>query len=260
MPGLTKQELLEQRGDLSPFLIHLTRSGDLKLDKDIFSLPQDQVVQITAKDSLIEILTGRSIDARSAFGYFNYKVPLTRFDGRVLNSTSHVRRDWLRSVCFTETPLDHVHLQMQEIYGRRLQFEPYGLAFSESVVRGANGNPVLYVQTTNQNIRAGFDRLAIDALANSFKSMMPLIEGFGPPWFSRYGGPSEVDFRWEREWRIAGDFSFTLSDIAFGFCPDGEVPSFEALVGGAFPFVDPLGDLQANKTKLRSWNHLLDLK
>jgi hypothetical protein len=45
--AITRQELLEKRGDLSPFLIHLTRSGDLKLDRDnIHSLNMDAVVQI----------------------------------------------------------------------------------------------------------------------------------------------------------------------------------------------------------------------
>lgn len=175
MPGISRAELLEKRGDLSPFLIHLTRSGDLKLDKDIYSLPQDKIVQITGKGSLEAIIGTRRIGARSAFGYFNYKVPFKRADGRVLNASSHVRRDWLRSVCFTETPLDHVYLQMQAIFGRQLHFEPYGLAFRESVVRGAQGNPVLYVQTTNQNIRDGFDQLAIDPLAHYLKSMMPLV-------------------------------------------------------------------------------------
>lgn len=77
---LTKSELIDRRGDLSPFLIHLTRSGDLKLDREIHSLPQDSVVQISAKASL---------EARSSFGYFNYKVPMKLGDGRTLNSESH---------------------------------------------------------------------------------------------------------------------------------------------------------------------------
>ncbi len=260
MSAITRQELLEKRGDLSPFLIHLTRSGDLKLDKAIYSLPQDKVVQVTAKASLEAIIQSRRIEARSAFGYFNYKVPFTRANGATLNQQSQVRRDWLRAVCFTETPLDHVYLQMQTIYGRQLHFEPYGLAFRESVVRGANGNPIFYVQTTNQNMRNAFDQLVADPLAAQFKPMMPLVEGFGPPWFSRYGGPSEIDFRWEREWRVAGDFSFTLSDVAFGFCRNGDIAQFEKLVGGAFPFVDPLADTLANKKKLRGSTHLSDLK
>lgn len=260
MSGITKQELLDKRGDLSPFLIHLTRTGDLKLDKDIYSLPQDKVVQVGAKHSLENIIGTKRIEARTAFGYFNFKVPFKKANGTILNANSFVRRDWLRSVCFTETPLDHVYLQMQKVFGRQLHFEPYGLAFRETVVRGANGNPVFYTQTTNQNIRNAFDLLAVDPLAASFKSMMPLIEGFGTPWFPRPYGPSEIDFRWEREWRVAGDFSFTLTDVAFGLCPSGEITFFENLVGNTFPFIDPQGNQQSNKQKLRQWAHLKDLK
>ena len=261
MPAITKQELLERRGDLSQFLIHLTRTGDLKLDKDIHGLSQDSVVQVSARQSLESIIRSRRIEARTAFGYFNYKVPFKRANGVVLNQNSNVRRDWLRAACFTETPLDHVHLQMQEIYGRQLHFAPYGLAFREAVVRGANGNPVFYVQTTNQNIRTAFDLLATNPLASQFKAMMPLVEGFGPPWFTRYTGPSEIDFRWEREWRVVGDFSFSLTDVAFGFCPHLEIPAFESLVGNTFPFVDPdASALGGSKTRLRSYPHLADLK
>ncbi|MBI4404115.1 MAG: hypothetical protein HY537_08140 [Deltaproteobacteria bacterium] len=230
------------------------------MDKDIYSLPQDTVVQLTARESLDKIIKSRRIEARSSFEYFNYKVPLKRADGRVLNQNSYVRRDWLRCVCFTETPLDHVCLQMQVIYGRQLNFEPYGLAFREAVVRGANGNPVLYIQTTNQNIRLGLDQLAFNPLALHFKSMMPFVDGFGPPWFPRPSGSTEIDFRWEREWRITGDFSFSLSDVAFGFCDTASITYFESLVNNAFPFVDPVGDLAAAKQKLKKWPNLADLK
>jgi hypothetical protein len=258
--AITRQELLEKRGDLSPFLIHLTRSGDLKLDKDIHSLNMDAVVQIDARSSLEAIIKSKRIEAKSAFGYFNYKVPFKRSDGRILNAASYVRRDWLRSVCFTETPVDHVYLQMQQVHGRQLHFESYGLAFRETVVRGANGNPVLYIQTTNQNMRAAMDALVQNPLAPNFRPMMPLIEGFGPPWFPRPFGPIEIDFRWEREWRVIGDFSFTLSDVAFGFCQHDDIKYFESLVGEAFPFVDPNANMSAAKRKLRTWRHLSDLK
>lgn len=121
MAELTRKELLEKRGDLSQFLIHLTRSGDLKLDKDIYSLARDQVVQVTAKTSLAAIIKSRRIDAKSAFGYFTYKVPMTRADGRNINANSLVKRDWLRAACFTETPLDHIYLQTQKVFGRQSQ-------------------------------------------------------------------------------------------------------------------------------------------
>lgn len=260
MSGMTKNELLEKRGDLSQFLIHLTRTGDLKLAKDIYSLPRDQVVQIGAKASLEAIIKTRRIEARSAFGYFTYKVPMVRYDGRKLNPNSLVKRDWLRAACFTETPLDHIYLQTQKIYGRQLHFEPFGLAFKEQVVRGANGNPVLYVQTTNQNIRNALDAVAVSPLAHQFKPMMPLFDGFGPPWFQRPGGPTDIDFRWEREWRVVGDFSFSESEIAFGLCASNDIPYFEQLLGGQVPFVDPLGDMMAAKQKLKSWQHLRDMK
>ena len=260
MPILNRQELLEKRGDLSQFLIHLTRSGDLKLAKDIYSLPQDQVVPITAKNSLEAIIQSRRIEAKTAFGYFNYKVPFRRADGALLNPNSLVQRDWLRAACFTETPLDHVYLQMQTVKGRQLHFEPYGLAFRESVARKANANPIFYVQTTNSGIRSAFDQLTVSPLANHFKTVMPLVEGFGPPWFSRYGGPTEVDFRWEREWRVVGDFSFSLSDVAFGFAPEKEISYFESLVGNQFPFVTPTNNMTSAKNKLKGSPHLSDLK
>lgn len=260
MAILNRQELLEKRGDLSQFLIHLTRSGDLKLDKDIYSLPQDKLVQIKAKGSLEAIIQSRRVEAKSDFGYFKYTVPLKRANGTVKNPNSLVQRDWLRAACFTETPLDHVYLQMQTIQGRHLHFEPYGLAFRESVARKANANPIFYVQTTNSGIRTAFDQLTVGPLANQFKTFMPLVEGFGPPWFTKFGGPTEVDFRWEREWRVVGDFSFSLSDVAFGFAPENEISYFESLVGNQFPFVAPANNMTTAKNKLKAWPHLTDLK
>lgn len=256
---MTRKELLEKRGDLSQFLIHLTRSGDLKLDKDIYSLPKDQFVQITAKKSLELILRAKRLDTKSAFGYFNYKVPLKR-GSSTLNQHSQVKRDWLRAVCFTETPLDHIHLQTANIYGRQLHFEPYGLAFKEEVVRGRNGNPVFYLETNNRNVRAAFDAVVTSPMAQQFKQMMPLVEGFGAPWYQSFGGPTEIDFRWEREWRVCGDFSFATSDIAFGICPAGEIPYFENLMSNQVPFVDPVSNLAVAKQKLKGLAHLADLK
>ena len=256
---MTRKELLEKRGDLSQFLIHLTRSGDLKRDKDIYSLAKDDVVQITAKNSLELILHSKRLEAKSAFGYFNYKVPMKR-GSATLNQYSQVKRDWLRAVCFTETPLDHIYLQTKNIYGRQLHFEPYGVAFKEEVVRTRNGNPVFYIETNNKSVRAGFDNLVTNPLAQQFKQMMPLVEGFGAPWFQSFGGPTEIDFRWEREWRVCGDFSFSMSDIAFGICPTSEIAKFESLTGNQVPFVDPIGDVAAAKQKLKQHHNLADLK
>lgn len=259
MGKLTKSQLLSQRGDLSPFLIHLTRDGDLKLWKEIYKTPKDQVRQVTAERSLKKILQNSQIKALSPFGYFNYKVPYKKGE-QIKNPDSKVHRHWLRAVCFTETPLDHVNLQMQNIWGRQFHFAQYGLAFKEPVVREKGGNPVFYTQTTNEPIRAAFDKIATNPIASLFQPVMPLIEGFGPPWYSQIHGPQEIDFRWEREWRIVGDFKFSLSDVAFGFCPIDKIKYLEEAIGNVFPFVDPLDDLNTNKKKLRKWPHLENVK
>lgn len=258
--AINRQQLLERRGDLSQFLFHLCRDGNLKRPKDLYSLTKDDWVPVRAKQCLHSIISNRRIEARSAFGYFNFKVRHTRADGRVLNPNSAIQRDWLKASCFTETPLDHVSLQTEEIFGRHLWFQPYGLAFHEATIRRSNGNPVLYVQTTNDSARYALDSMAESPKAIDFKGLMPLVEGFGPPWFRHQEGPEEIDFRWEREWRINGDLSFSLSDVAFGLCPESEIGQFESLVGGAFPFVDPRGDMGKVKDKLRATGQLKDLK
>lgn len=256
---LTKEELLTKRGDLSQFLIHLTRSGILKFDKDLYSLPKDDTRKISAKKCLEEIIFSKRIEARSSFGYFNYTVPQKRGDGTTKNANSLVRRDWLRAACFTETPLEHIPLMTQKVYDRTRQFENFGLAFKEEVIRNRHGNPVFYTDTSNKAIRAAYDSIVTTATASLFKSFMPLVEGFGTPWFNYYGAPSEIDFRWEREWRVCGDFSFSASDIAFGICPTSEILYFENILSGLVPFVDPTSNLSSIKQKLKKFPHLKDL-
>ena len=70
------------------------------------------------------------------------------------------------------------------------------------------------------------------------KHLLPFYEGFGPPLFnSPY---QKINFRWEREWRIVGNFKYRLDkDVAFGICPIDEIDDFEKLVEKQIPFIDP---------------------
>lgn len=256
-PTLSKAQVLQQRGDLSPFLIHLTRSGTYKEWADISGRPRDQLVTLNAKTSLEHILGNATLEARCPFGYFNYKVKQKNFFGGWNNPKSGVNRSWLRAVCFTETPVDHVHLQCNPIYGRQCQFEPYGLAFFEERVRIKNGNPVVYYETRNRGIQRALDAIPILPNVADFRDFMPLVEGFGPPIYKM--PMSEVDFRWEREWRVAGDFAFTAGDVAFGLCPAAHIAHFEALVGNRFLFIDPTALLASVKTKLKTDPRLSNL-
>lgn len=259
LPSLTKEQLIEKRGDLSPYLIHLTRTGKWKRWKDIYNIPSDDFQPVNAKQALEDILNGRKIEARTPYGYFNFKVPYQR-GTQTLNQNSQVQRAWLLSACFTETPIDHVYLQTLNIQGRQLHFQPYGLAFSENVVRGKGGNPVFYVDTTNRRIRMSLDTIPTSSVCQSMRPMMPFIEGFGPPWYQSARGPSDIDFRWEREWRVAGDFDFQIEEIAYGICPENEVTHFETLTGNTVPFVDPTQHMELVKMKLRSYPKLTNLK
>lgn len=246
---LQKQDIKELRGDLSPFLIHLTRGGTYTQWADIYGLSNNNAITMNAKQSLEGIIQSNKIQARSPFGYFNYKVP---YRGR--NQHSSVQRTWLRSVCFTETPVDHIYVQCESISGRQLIFEPYGLAFFEPVVRRASGNPVMYFESSNQQIRTGLDAIALLPNCQQFSPMMILYEAFGQPlYYNAY--VNDIDFRWEREWRVQGDFNFNSAngDVAFGICPENEILYFEGLVNHAFPFIDPRRPIGLLRHKLRGY-------
>lgn len=260
--ALTHLQVIQMRNDLSPFLFHLTRSGRVKIRKDIFPhLTQDQDENYTAKQRLDLILQTKRIKALSSFGYFHYKVPyVNQYGRRTSNPSSNVDRRWLKAVCFTETPLDYIYIQTQPIVGRTLHFEPYGLAFNESFISSNSGSPVMYFESGNQTIKTALDDMATSQDAHKFKTLMPLVEGFGP---RIYGTGPDVNFRWEREWRCPDDLTFTFQDVAFGVCKSADIAYFSGLVGNAFPFIDPVGNsqhLQTVKTYLRGYSHLSNLK
>lgn len=260
--ALTYSQVIQLRNDLSPFLFHLTRTGPVTIRKDIFPhILQDRIIYQTAKYRLEQLLATGTIKALSPFGYFHYKVSIPRRNGfGMTNPGSNVQRQWLKAVCFTETPLDHIQIQMQPIFGRSLHFEPYGLAFKEDFLRSQGSSPVMYFDSSNRGLISSLDNMALSQDASKMKSLMPFYEGFGR---RLYGFGGNVDFRWEREWRALDDIAFTLQDVAFGICKTADIPHFRSLVGSAFPFVDPVGNpqhLQQVKAHLRTYPHLANLK
>ena len=235
MKKLNRVDIKKLRGDLSPFLIHLTRNGTYRKWKDIHNLPKDDRPELKADKSLRRIIQDCQIEARSPFGYFNYKVKY-----KDKNIDSKIQRHWLKATCFTETPVEHIHVQFQEIAGRQCSFQKYGLAFFEEAVREKNGNPIMYFNTKNDHIRNSLDVIPISDKCEEMKHLLPFYEGFGPPLFSSWFSPTTVDFRWEREWRVVGNFKYSLKkDVAFGICPYSKIEQFKNLVSDAFPFIDP---------------------
>ncbi len=261
--AITRDRVLELRKDLSQFLIHLTRTGPVKLRKDVHpKLERDRDYDSTGRNRLKIILETKTIRALSPYGHFNYKVPIRYEDGYVHNEKSKVQRSWLKCACFTETPFDHIHIQTQEILGRKLQFEPYGLAFTEKFLASKGASPVMYYWGDNEPIKLALDEIAFSDIAEKFKPAMSFFESFGPGSHKSQKGKT-IDFRWEREWRTNSDIDFEYSDVAFGLCKTIDIEEFEKMVGFAFPFVDPVGDeehLAKAKDRLRLYPKLRGLK
>ena len=110
-------EVLNSRGDLSTFLVHLTRDD-----------PGDPVKK-WALANLGSMLVRRRIEARNAYGWA--KLTTTAGDSQNV-------------VCFSETPLQHIY-SLVDIQGRRVNLEPFGLVFTKVTARRKGALPVWYV-------------------------------------------------------------------------------------------------------------------
>ena len=199
------RQLLARRSDLSTFLIHLTREYN----------------GAAAKDNLKAILNERVIEARNPYSSaMKHLEKLKQLDDANVNTQ--------KVVCFTETPLEHVHLLAGEIQGRRNKFEPYGIAITKRTARIKGVNPVWYLDITPNHdwLTGPLDRL-IDKQIQSggfstsdIAKLAPFIEqmGSGSGYFKEYW--------WEREWRHRGHFALDMPKFII-ICPEGE---FDAVI------------------------------
>lgn len=192
------QEVLSRRSDLSTFLVHLTRTSDGS----------------SAKDRLISIVLGGVIEAVNPFGHAVSQLRNARWS-----------LENQRCVCFTETPLEHIGLLTEEIEGRQIKFEPYGLIITKKQARRLGVNPVWYLDIT-----PGHDWLTgpLNALiqraigerngGDPVFTLTPFVEQFG------LGAGTPKDFSWEREWRVTNAFS--LPEKYMLLCPEPEHSEF----------------------------------
>jgi len=241
-------DLLHRRGDLSTFLVHLTRS----------------------RDDLLAILTSRTLEARTPYGMLKTRA--------LQNQTLAASQ---RCVCLTETPLEHTWMMCKEIENRAHQFSLYGLAFSKVWARREGANPVWYVDIT-----PGHDWLMVplndladvaqlggaltiskDAMgkpvqptqtstvaleASQIAQIAPFIEQMGT------GDGYRKEFWWEREWRKVGDLRFFWKNVVTAFVPEDDHMSFAAELTGQHqgleelpPLLDPNWGLERMIAALR---------
>lgn len=232
------EELIHRRTDLSTFVIHWTREFESK----------------PAPENLISMLKDGKIAARRPMGAAVSKLE-EQPDGedreRALASQ--------RVVCFTEAPLEQAWSFVSYIHGRRVQLQPYGLAFTKRTARRLGVNPVWYVDMTpsghewlikdvwslvDRAIERGLSTFNQDPIAR----IAPFVEGMGS-----WGDDPRArkEFWWEREWRHMGDLTFPLEEVAVILCPEADMAVFEEVNGASspgearrVPLVDPCWGLE----------------
>lgn len=202
--SLTRPELTEYRDDISRFMVHLSR--DSRYDRGI-------VNGGTAENNLGRILEGKNIIALKAHCLHAQHLPPQHLDK-------------FQVTCFTETPLSQLGQLAQEIQGRSINLEPYGIAFKRTFIVGRGAQPVTYINSygSDKTVRKAYDDLYEAAAGYDFDcdwwKMLPFVSAMH----------ANYDFSWEREWRIQGSVRFTFDDIAFVILPDGCGQSIRSLL------------------------------
>jgi hypothetical protein len=237
-PSVRIEEVLQRRTDLSTFVVHLTRDTGGR----------------TARENLESIIGERLLRAGSPKGWATREA--FGLDGPSLATQ--------RVVCFSETPLEHVHALFADIAGRSIHFAPYGVAFPKMVARWMGINPVWYVDFSHapgarrdRAIKEALNALVTEAsedfAAHPVSRLTPFIEGMGS-WPDGNGGKRLREFSWEREWRHLDDLDLSpWWSKALWLCPQGELDAFSARVAGDCHCIDPAWGLE------RIIGHLLEM-
>jgi hypothetical protein len=124
-------DILLFRGDISPFLAHLTRALD----------------GADASTRLREILNRRQLRPGPTL------VSDARFGGNTFDIPADQRHRLFGAVCFTETPVSDVHCLL-EIGGRAVNLEPYGLVLLKDRLKTRGVAPVMYLNNEAGDIDA----------------------------------------------------------------------------------------------------------
>ena len=239
------QDVLHFRSDISPFLVHLTRT--------IRNVR-------TAKEALEQIIEHKRLESGdepiSAAQYGTWTSRMNQED---------IKR-FFSAICFTETPLNEIHCLL-EITNRQVNLSPYGLVFIKDKLRAKGVNPVLYINNETEDKDDIFRALCtlMESDPVSAEKLLPLFSVFGngilAPW-ARNPRRNNVDFLWEREWRYPscyGPLTFNSEDIFIGICPHEEINHFEE----RFPeikFIDPRRNIKWYASKLVETRNRLNIK
>jgi len=184
----------ERREDLSRFIVHLTRD-----DRRDFKNGQ------SARRNFQSIYRQKVIRAYQAHCLHRHKLG---------NVPAHVTRAF-NVTCFTEVPLNQIHLLTQPIEGRRTQMAPYGFVFRKNFLVQQGAQPAIYINSYGQNtvVTQAVNRILGEARRAHFRNEIWRVLPFVNAMHESY------DFTWEREWRIAGALRFERKDLVCVILP-----------------------------------------
>ena len=178
--AIDRSNVTERREDYSRFVVHFTRN-----DK------QDFTKGSCARDNFTSIIKDMEIKA--------YKAHCLH--GKQIKKLPEARQESFFVACFTEVPLNQLHLLIQPVQGRRVQLEPYGLVFTKQFLIEQGAQPAIYINSYGQNLylRSAVNRLYEIAIQSNSTDdtwrLLPFINAMH----------ENYDFTWEREWRVLGD-------------------------------------------------------
>ena len=214
---MSRSEAIAGREDVSRFVVHLTRN-----DRGDFSNGR------SARDNFLDIITDGKIRAYQPHCLFNKQ--LGKADERIEKA--------FRVACFTEVPLNQLHLLVRDIPGRYVKLESYGFCFSKDFLIKAGGQPALCINSYGGNnwLYDAVQRLYRTSIDHVSRDNDPLwrILPFINAMHERY------DFTWEREWRVRGSLNFKLSDLVCVILPsDGAEDLKDACMKSGIAAVSP---------------------
>ena len=201
------------RGDLSRYMVHLTRD-------DSNTYPGGQ----SAEKNFTAILDDLEI---RAYGAHCLHVKQVKALGDEVE-------DLFKVSCFTETPLGELK-KLLSVGWRKVYLEPYGFVFDRDFLLRNGAQHVTYINNYagNDERRYAYDQIYKIAAKGKFKGAiwktLPFVNVM-------HGGH---DFAWEREWRIRGDLNFELTDLVCVVLPKHESELRERLEFVGIAAIDP---------------------
>ena len=173
--------------------------GNLYIWKITFKLKLTVMIRIDQSDYLIHFTKGRSNNSGEAYNNF-WKI---FSDGELIGGTGYIKGGY-KCVCFTESPIgclvqdrNKSKSYLENIYFKR--YSPFGFHFPKNHIHGRGGRQVIYSTDAEY-----------EDLPKSFKWRFVLYK-------PRREKKDNIDFTWEREWRIRENFKFDKRNVKLVF-------------------------------------------